>query len=95
MSLVESLEEWDNEGGNVLESDKNKELKFTLETLYFKVVMPNSKENDSPFLEIENKTSMFLIMPTLNEVEQLCLFLKEYIDLATKVTPPDAKENLP
>lgn len=32
MSLVESLEEWDNEGGNVLESDKNKELKFTLET---------------------------------------------------------------
>jgi hypothetical protein len=38
---------------------------------------------------------MILIKPTLNEVEQLCLFLKEYIDLATKVTPPDAKENLP
>jgi hypothetical protein len=95
LNIVESHEEWDNEGGNIIKTNKKKELRFILETLYFTIVLPEKKNNDSAFLEIENKTSMILIKPTLNEVEQLCLFLKEYIDLATKVTPPDAKENLP
>ncbi len=84
MNIVESHEEWDNEGGNIIKSNKNKDLKFILETLYFTVVLPENKGNDSPFLEIENKTSMILIRPTLNKVEQLCLFLKEYLDSATK-----------
>lgn len=74
MNIVENHEEWDNEGGNIIKTNKNKDLKFILENLYFTVVLPENKENDSPFLEIENKTSMVLIRPTLNEVEQLCLF---------------------
>jgi hypothetical protein len=88
LNIVESLEEWDNEGGNIMpvedKTNKNDGFKFSLETLYFTVVLPEDMEKDSPFLEIENKTSMILIRPSLNEVEQLSLFLKKYLDLATK-----------
>jgi hypothetical protein len=55
LNIVESHEEWDNEGGNIIKTNKKKELRFILETLYFTIVLPEKKNNDSAFLEIENK----------------------------------------